>query len=678
MDKEKRGGEELLPLSLFIDEEDGYTSVAVAVALLVSFALVFSLAAAGWALARSADIQGVADAAALSASQAVGAYSSCVQVLDAAARTLGTAGMLMVAAGMVAAAVPGGQAAGAASADTGMKLLQTRRHLVQTASQGLSRLEKILPLLIIRRGMATIAAQSTERISYQGIIVPYPVAGTSDFSGMDQEVDEEGLDEATSALSDASKKAQEAQKEAEGSKEEAWRADCAEEPYCLRERAAKLAGLPDALNPYYPSPASWSFGAPLMRARAYYAARLAQEQPTGTGVEEETRSAIRSAYYRYAEERMKTGHYEENPDGTVDMDLPALPHTADETRDSTLFTESIWPTSEDADGTTLHAYAGCPARNGGGAGTASLADLEAGRVRRCPVCGLDTKAVGQVASATTNTKSGFEHWWRIIEEASKRYQKARAAMEDADSETHEAAGKAKGRFDEALEVLKSADASFCPPGAWGTVALVSRPQETAIPESLTSDFLASASLSAGAAISAAVLAPVETGDASVLMDSVHAWEQELGEPDSAVAGIVSVWNSVLAGYGEGWQGVEDVADTIFDGIGGVFGGSAAAWLRDRLREGLGAAGLEPADLRPRRPVLTSTKHVLVQAGLETEGERERLLGLLDEDASAPERLASALGIVSDALPDGGKLEVAELLVPGGTALPLSIGLGSAA
>lgn len=157
------GAQDRLPLSLslFIDEESGYTSVAVAVSLLVSFSLVFSLAAAGWALSRSADIQAVADAAALSASQATGAYSACVQVLDAAAQTLGTAGMLMVAAGMVASAVPGGQVAGAASADAGMKLLETRGHLVETASAGLSRLEEILPLLIIRRGMATIAAEST-------------------------------------------------------------------------------------------------------------------------------------------------------------------------------------------------------------------------------------------------------------------------------------------------------------------------------------------------------------------------------------------------------------------------------------------------------------------------------------------------------------------------------------
>lgn len=287
-------------------------------------------------------------------------------------------------------------------------------------------------------------------------------------------------------------------------------------------------------------------------------------------------------------------------------------------RASALFTERIWSTSDGTGGMTIHAFAGCPAAKDG-SGTASLADLEAGRVRRCEVCGLDTKAVGLVASATTNTKSGFEHWWRIIEEASKRYQKARAAMEDADAETHEAAGKAQGRFDEALEVLKSADVTFCPSGAWGTIALASRPAETALPEMLSGSFLAPRTLSPGAAISAAVLAPVETEDESVLMDSVHAWEQELGEPDSAVAGIVSVWNSILSGYGKGWKSVESVSDEIFDGIGGVFGGSAAAWLRDKLRASVSAAGFEPADLRPRRPCSRPRSMCLFRRGSRQKG-----------------------------------------------------------
>jgi hypothetical protein len=91
--------------------------------------------------------------------------------------------------------------------------------------------------------MATIAAESTERISYEGIVVPYPVLGRSDFSGMDKKVDEEGLGEATDALADASKKAEEAQKEAESSKEEAM-AGRLRRGSLLPEGAGSEAGRP--------------------------------------------------------------------------------------------------------------------------------------------------------------------------------------------------------------------------------------------------------------------------------------------------------------------------------------------------------------------------------------------------------------------------------------------------
>ena len=54
-------------LSLFLSDEGGYTTVAFAVAMLVSLTLVFSAATAEWATTREADVQSVADACALAA-----------------------------------------------------------------------------------------------------------------------------------------------------------------------------------------------------------------------------------------------------------------------------------------------------------------------------------------------------------------------------------------------------------------------------------------------------------------------------------------------------------------------------------------------------------------------------------------------------------------------------------
>ena len=67
-------------LDAFIDGEGGYTTVAVAVALLMSIALAFGVAAAQWSHARAADVQEVADAAAMSGENCVAAFSTVAQV----------------------------------------------------------------------------------------------------------------------------------------------------------------------------------------------------------------------------------------------------------------------------------------------------------------------------------------------------------------------------------------------------------------------------------------------------------------------------------------------------------------------------------------------------------------------------------------------------------------------
>ena len=672
------GAPQMVSLSLFVDDEGGYTSVAFAIALLLSFTMVFSLAAAAWTLSRSADVQSVADAAALSATSVVGSYSTVVQTLDACVQTLGIAGMLMTGAGMIALAVPGATAAGEASVKGGLDLLRTRKHLVESASAGMERIEAALPLLIMAESASAIEAASTGQIGYTGLAVPYPLASHSDFSQVGKEVDDEGIEDATGQLSDASQKSSQAKADADAAKEEAWRADCVDDPSCLRSRASQLADLADPLNPTYPSPEVWTFGAPLARARSYYAARLAKEAPEGEGIEEVRKSAIREAFYAYAEQEMQEGSYEEMPDGTVEIDLRALPHNAEETKGSGLYQKSIWPVSIEGTGKVLHASLSCPGAQGASAGTASLADLDAGTVQECPVCQMNLKEMGRVASATTNTSSGFEHYWRIIQEASERYRKARQEEKEADAETREVAEDNASRFDEAMEVLKAAQPEFCPPGAWGCVALVSRPDETGVPLTQMGSFLPAAALPSGIAISAAVLAPDESADGNtVLSRFVDGWEEKLGEGDSLVGSALDVWSSLLESYGAGYAAVEDMTDTLFGGVGNVFGGSAAAWLREHLHAAVEATGMEPCDLRPRKPVLTGSRNVFVQAGLVADDEREHLLSLLDEGDVTPDRLAEALGLAADALPEDGAFKIAELVVPGTSRrVPLEFDVGA--
>jgi len=65
-----------LGVSAFIRDEGGYTSVAVVIALLVSFSLVFAAASAEWVMARSSEVQQVADATAMAGENVVARFAT--------------------------------------------------------------------------------------------------------------------------------------------------------------------------------------------------------------------------------------------------------------------------------------------------------------------------------------------------------------------------------------------------------------------------------------------------------------------------------------------------------------------------------------------------------------------------------------------------------------------------
>ena len=127
----------LLGVSAFIDDEGGYTSVAVAFALLVSFSLVFAAASAEWVMARSSEVQQVADAAAMAGENSVAGFSTVAQVIDACVLSMGLAGIVTYGAGLVISCVPGAGAAGDAIVKAGSDVLDSRRSFSRSAAAGL-------------------------------------------------------------------------------------------------------------------------------------------------------------------------------------------------------------------------------------------------------------------------------------------------------------------------------------------------------------------------------------------------------------------------------------------------------------------------------------------------------------------------------------------------------------
>lgn len=665
-------------LSAFRDDEGGFTTVAVAVALMLSLTLVFAAASAGWVASRSSEVQRVADASALAGANAVAAFSTVAQVLDACVLSLGVTGMVVYGAGLVASCVPGLTAVGAQLCATGGQILEARRGFARSAASGLERLEAALPTLVVANSASCVAANGEDGLSYVGCALPVPLESGSDFSALLADADDAPLDGLSERMRDASLDAQEARERADEALERGWMADCGSRPHSLHERAGALAGLPSSANPHYPSCETWGFGVPLVRARAYYAARLANERVVGSTPEELTDAACRRAFYEYALGRVRSGSWAEHPDGTVEADLPLLPRNADETRATELYTRVAWPCTDEGGSRTLHSSLDCPGATGGPSGSASLAQLDAGAVSRCPQCQMDVGDLGRVASASTSIENGFEHHWRIIVEASEDYEAARDDLAAAEARTRELAEEGELEFERALEQLTTGRPTLRPPGAWGCVAVVARPEGTVVPTELTASFLSSAELPAGAAVSAATLAPDEsTAENNVLasfFDSLSASDSVLG---GALDGVMELWGSLLVGYGSAHGRVAEVGEGFLDRLDGVMGGSVGAWLRDQLGGVMRDLGLEPVDMRLRKPVLTNSRDVLERGGVEQASAVRDLLSRLPDSASVAD-LARAVGVTPPAALGEGGLTVAELPIPGtGVSIPLSVDLTGA-
>lgn len=666
-------------LGMFIDDEGGYTTVATALALLMSLSLVFSAAAAEWTLARSADVQHVADATAMAGQNTVAAFCTIAQVLDACVLSLGIMGTLVSGAGLVMSCVPGARALGAKVLDVGRKVLDARRRFARSCMSGLERLESTLPYLIVVNSGSVVAANSREGLSYVGCSIPFPEESQSDYSAMDDGLDTDGIAEAAERLRDATDRGEDARRRADDARERGWRADCVDGPSCLRSRAATLAGLRTASNPNYARAELWNFGVPIRRSRVYYASRLRGEVPDGASADAITNSACRKAFYRYALRQVSGAWYRESPDGSVDLSLPSLPHNTAEVRRTSMYTSADWPcTQEEGRGVVLHADLGCPGAMGPYAGTASLASQEGGQVGLCPTCRMSVGDLGKTSAISTNATNGYEHYWRIVVEASEEYRKARSEQAAAEREAREIAEEGSDLFERALEQLSVPRPRICPPGAYGCVAVVGRAAGTGVPSELTAAFLRSSDLPSGAAVSASALAPDDDTDGnnvlSRLFDGITA--EEGVSVGGLLGGITEVWGKVLLAYGSGYETVSGATEELFGKVDGIFGGTVGSWLSGRLKGIVREIGFQPVDMRLRRPVLVNTADVLDRAGNDQVARARDMIQRLP-DHGTPTEVAHAMGLwVYDQIKDE-RFTIAELAIPGtDLTIPLTIDLHS--
>lgn len=669
-------------IGLFANEE-GSTTIAAAVAVLVSLALVFGLANAEWVSARAADVQAVADAGALAGMNVVAAYATIAQVLDALVLSMGLIGLLTLAIGLVLSALPLVDAAGPPVVRAASGVFEAREKLARSAASGLESLEEAVPYLVAANSLAVVRANSSGDGNYVGVAVPVPLEGESDFGDLSADDAADSLDwaERADAIEEYANQAQEARRAASDALERGWRADCGDNP-SMRERADSLAGLPGILNPSYPTTTGWSFEVPILRARAYYQQRLAQEVPASGDPLERTRSAARSAFYRYALDQVNASSYGEGADGSVTCDLRSLPANTAEVRQTSMYTEDVWPCTYEGDALVIHSYADCPGATGTFWGYASVADEEAGTCRACPVCQFTVADLGRAPAASSSISNGFEYHWKIVVEAARDYEALQEEVARCEEAGRSISDEASRSFQDAIERLGAVRVELVPPGRYGCVCVVADPSVHTSPEALATAVSKGARLPSRVAVSAAVLAqdPAAPGNNTFasFFDGLIERGGAVGGVSSVLDAVVSVWGDLLVRYGDGYTAFTQAVQTSFGQLSDWGLGGLSTWLKQALEDAVSLVGMQPADLSAKKPVLANSVDVMAQTENDWYTAVHILISAIQgvDVGASPSSVLSVLGVLVEALTGDDVITVAQFTVPGtDVEIPIEIDLG---
>lgn len=152
---------EVTKRSIFWDNE-GFSTLGVVLALLISLSLLFSAARIYEINTQSAAIQEVADAAALSAENVIAQYYTVAYVCDALLLSMSLGSVALAGVGLVALCVPSLQSQGMTCLEYSKKLRDVRNSFSDQAKRGLERLQTVLPFLSLCSASSVLVANSQE------------------------------------------------------------------------------------------------------------------------------------------------------------------------------------------------------------------------------------------------------------------------------------------------------------------------------------------------------------------------------------------------------------------------------------------------------------------------------------------------------------------------------------
>lgn len=668
-------------IDLFI-EDGAYTTLSSAVVILVVLTLLFSSTAAIWSMSRAGDTQVAADSGALAGANVVSSYHTAATVVDASILSLGLAGFATIGTGLVAILIPGAEPVAGNMVDTGIEIIKTRNKFAKSASEGLRKIETALPYLIAARATQAVSAQDTDSVTYTGTALAVPRTSESDFAALEgSEISTDAIESTSKDLDYAAKELKKASEKTSKAKERAWLADCGGSDRgavgscsCMWERAKSLAKLSDIENQHYASSVTWEPQVALDRAKAYYRLRLANEAPQGSSVEMKAESAARKAFYTYASTEVNRAYVTEGGDEVTSY-IPLLPRNTDEVRATELYSDTAWPTSAIDGKMYLHYGTSCPNyKKGAPGGLASVADYDG--QDRCNRCHFGVSSLGAVAAPSTSIENGFEYHFDRFKDALEDYVECRNKELELMRQTEDETDRAGNAFDEAIRALSGERPRIAPPGRNGVVALAVSGAISS-PDELNSSFNTTVRLGDRGAISAAVLAPDEaTAQNNVFSRFFSTLKERSGGVADVLDGVMDVWGRLLVGYGDIQGSADELMDEMIKGLGGSSGalGSIASWLGDTVSASMAALGLEPCDLRLRKPVLTDSANVIKSPGSDIDvlSQAQDKLRSIPLGVTDPKALCEALEYQVERTISGTVFTLAEIPLPGGGSIPLTV------
>ena len=589
-------------------ENKASATISACVSILVSLSLIF----AGLQLYRitstSASSQETSDAAALSGSSQVAKFYFVANVADGSILAMNITQLVTYSLAVVAAA-SGNVASSADFLAKANDIGSARQKFSTSAKKSLNAYQKALPAVACASASKVAQSNSSDSSSYSGVCTLIPDAGENiDIDDADLSSASDHVNDNIDELQEEGKRVKEQEEKLDKLKSSGYKLDCGDNPsYCLYERAKSLSSMSDSDNPYYTSPDTWDFNVAFNRSLAYFANRSEAEEPSSySSVRDKARSCLRADYYEYCADELRKS--KEALSSTSEIyTWPDLYHDIDTFKSSSRYTESIYPITEVGGKQVMHSNGSLDCARGF-VGKGSCADWDSGGYEMCEMCEFSSDNVAKVGSATTNTKTGFEHYYHLIKDLCNEYKQQE---EDFESDFSKLKDKTKDFFDrisEFFNAAKKARIKVSPPGKDGVISIVADSCDITSAKNFQNPFIKSdAEIGPRVAFSGAVLKnDSEDSGISLVSGRIVSLAKQSTSPLSLI------WQQAAYAFSDGTKALKDTFETASSSslVKGFTSSIAGKWAMNFMSEFAASLGLEPADMSAYKPVVEGTSSIV--------------------------------------------------------------------